>query len=1044
MNIGTLIALAAKRVFDEGEQRMGVRLSPVTLTAAELMAAIKELRERLGPKAYIVGSAPRVDAAEIDARAYVAPDQRAAERATLWRNKVKVVDKERLVYVSVEAHAKANGLRDCLEQLREHELREAFKEWASSSKSGLPSGLAASLEEADLLGTVRLAALCEFATKVAGAGAKGAAAWQAAGEALPVINLACDTKLGKDDTADRLRANHALVRALETGESRRRSASGPLVPVEDALRAALANPPKGGARGALASVDLGAVKTTHLAKGKALKAKPAAPVEKSSKGEPKPGAKIDSTKPSPKQPKADARKPPTGGGPGRELKADAPDSPIERVIKGEREAAKPSPAPEAPPKPATRVVRLLGAPLPKGLAAMLAQLLDGGGDPAELTVKAADRSHLDDLAKTLSPQLREARRVRERLAAAHAAWSEARRGLLDVARGLPGAPPLAEMLTRGMPSLLKEAAFAAALEGLVAAAIALYEAAGEGDERTMREILALDTVAVRAPDGGVALRVIGPLHLLSIGQTLVAHRALDDAKDLPDNARRLVARAMELAPAAPGTFPDESAELPLARGVGGLLVYERVPELVSAADASAAARAVVQRYLALCPHALLGLRVAVAGDGDLAPLVEGVAAAALEASPRPDRVDVLCARPPSHEARSAAARALEEGVIVVGALDEQGIRGAHITLRLAGTKDRPEDGAPDVPVVNTFAPPGSGRTTFLLREHCLRVRTSIVGTRELEAVEALTSRAIGNIPQGAFVMDVAGRSLRAECEETAAEGGWLAVVGQSLGRRPPAPWFLIAHERFGARATCAVVAKDVRPAARSLQEGLGALGVSDMRPRSLLLLAEKLASTGRSSLVPLARPAVSLVAGGLLALELRKALGGDGDVLIAPVTGAVYETLVGQAEEGDADTLQIGAARVGEGLRLAIGYATVSPSPDLDTSKAQFEGAVAKRIARVAEALHMGADGASAGAAAAREAVAWALWTAVAVDDSTHSTWQDALEKWNGAVSAPIEAIVLVSPSAGSVKERGGKVGRAKVAVRPLALERLNALLLGG
>src|SRR5262249_7923798 len=157
------------------------------------------------------------------------------------------------------------------------------------------------------------------------------------------------------------------------------------------------------------------------------------------------------------------------------------------------------------------------------------------------------------------------------------------------------------------------------------------------------------------------------LHLLSIGQTLAARRALDAVKDLPDNARRLIARALEVAPAAPGMFPDESAELPLARGVGGLLVYERVPELVSAADASAAARAVTLRYLALCPHALLGLRVAVAGDGDIAPLVEGVAAAALEGSPRPDRVDVLCERPPTYEARSMVARALEEGVIRVDA-----------------------------------------------------------------------------------------------------------------------------------------------------------------------------------------------------------------------------------------------------------------------------------------------------------------------------------------------------------------------------------------
>lgn len=1044
MNIGTLIALAAKRVFDENELRMGARLSPVTLTAGELTAAIKELRERLGPKAYIVGSAPKVDAAELDARAYVASDQRAAERATLWRNKVKVANKERLVYVSVESHPKANGLRDCLEQLRENDLRDAFKEWASSPKSGLPSGLVTSLEEAELLGSVRLSALCEFAAKVASAGAKGSAAWKIVGEALPEINLVRDTKLGKEDTADRLRANHTLVRALETGEGRRRSSSGPLAPVEETLHAALANPPKGGRRGALAAIDLGALKTTHLAKGKVSKPKPAALDERKSKRDLKPAGKVEPTKKSSKQPAGDLRRSPKGDSVGVEPKVEAPDSPIERVLGEEQEAAKSSQAPEAPLKGATRTIRLLGAPLPKGLAAMLTKLLDEGGEPVELTAKTVDRSHLNDLAKTLSPQVRAALRARERLAVAYSAWGKSRRALLDVARALPGAPPLAEMLTRGMPSLLKETAFEAMLAGFAEATIALYEAGGESDERTMREVLTLDTIALRARNGDIVLRVIGPLHLLSLGQTLAARRALEDAKDLPDNARRLIARALEVAPAAPGMFPDELAELPLARGVGGLLVYERVPELVSAADASAAARAVVLRYLALSPHALLGLRVAVTGYGDLAPLVEGVAAAALEASPRPDRVDVLCARPPAYDARSMIGRALEEGVVRLDALDEQGARGAHVTLRFAGTQGRPEDDEAAAPVVKTFAPPGAGRTTFDLRAHGLRVRTSVVGARELEAVEALASRAVGNVPQGAFVMDVAGRSLRAECEGAATEGGWLAIVGQSLGRRPPTPWFLIAHEGFGSRAACAVVAKDVRSAARSLQEGLGALGVSDMRPRSLLLLAEKLASAGRSSLVPLARPAESLVAGGLLALELRKALGGDGDVLIAPVTGAIYETLVGQSEEGDADMIQIGAARVGAGLRLAIGYATVSPSPDLDTSKAQFEGAVAKRIGRVAEAIHVGADGTRADAAAAREAVSWALWTAVAVDESTHGPWRTALAKWSGSLSTPIEAIVLVPPSGGNVKERTGKIGRTKVMARSLALDRLNGLLLGG
>lgn len=1048
MNIGTLIALAARRVFEESEQRMGARLSPVTLTAAELSAAVQELRAQLGPKVYIVGSAPKVDVAEPDARAFIAPDQRAAERATLWRNKVRVAEKERLVYVSVEGHAKANGLRDCLEQLRERDLREAFKGWASK-RSGLPSGLVEALEEAEMLGSVRLATLCEFAERVASAGQKSAGAWQVAGAALPVINLAADSKLGKEDASERLRANHALVRALETGEGRRRAASGPLAEVEEALHAGFVKPPKGGRRAALASVDLGAVKTSILAKGKPAKPKAAASDAKAAKDLPR-GGKDASTKPT----KGDASKPAPAEQPRTEPRTPLLNSPIELVLGGEPRGDAPRgavpgvatqqpPAPGAPKAPA-RLVRLVGSPLPRGLMAMLTQLLEGNGDPVELTVTHADRSHLNDLAKTLSPEAREARRARERLGAAHALWAEARRALLEMTLAIPDAPPIADALTRGLPSLLKEPAFGSALSRLVDASVALYEAAGDSDERTMREVLTLDTVAVRGADRAVALRVIGPLHLLSIGQSLLARRALDGGQDLPEQARRLIARAMEVAPPAPGLFPDDTGELPLAQGVGGLLAYERVPELVSLADATAAARAVVTRYIALCPHALLGLRVAVSGAGDLTALVEGVAAATLDASTRPDRVEVLCARPPSFDARSSSARAVSEGVMTVGALDEPGARGAHVTLRFASAQGAPEDDEAAAPTVSAFAPPGGARTTFDLRAHGLRVLTSISGARELVAVEALTARAMGGLPRGAFMMDVAGRSLRAECEGVTSEGGWLAVIGRSLGRRPPAPWFLIAHEEVGARATCAVVSRDVRSAARSLHEGLAALGVSDMRPRSLLLLAERLASAGRSSLVPLGRPAAALVVSGLLALELRKSLG-DVDALIAPVTGAVYETLLGKADEGEGDTLQIAATRVASGgLRFAVGYATASSSPDLDTSKAQLDGPIAKRVSRVLEAIAASGEGARADAGAAREAIAWALWGAVAADEASHSGWREELTRWSGSVAAPTEALVLAKSSDNNAKERNGKIGRVKVVVRPLALERLNAMLLGG
>lgn len=1032
MNIGTLIAIAAKAAFEENELRLGVRLSPVTLTADELAAALQELRSRLGPRVYLVGSAPNAVAAELDPRAFVAPDQRAAERATLWRNRVRVADKERLVYVSVESHAKASGLRDCLEPLREQELRDAFRRWAESPRSGLPNGLAEALVQSELIGQVRVASLCEYASRVAGvaAGVKGAAAWQAASESLPLLNLVTDSKLGKADTADRLRANHAMVRMVETGEGRRRSASGPLAQVEEALQRALARSPRDGRRGALAAVDLGAVKTSHLAKGKVNKAKPTAAEAKPTKGEPKAAKR--------KEPSPPAEPAPVEEGAMANV---APDSPIERVLGGESDLGLVSPgSPEDAPSPSPRAVRLAGPPLPKGLAALLTKLLEGDGDPVEVIAVVADRSHLQQLATTLSPESRVTGRVRARLSERHAAWSSARRRLIEGVREVAGAASAAEVFTRGLAALLRLPALDEPLASFVASAVALYEAAGEVDERTMREVLSLDTLAIRASAGEVALRVIGPLHLLTIGQALVARRALDDAKALPENARRLIARALETAPAAPGVFPEETGEMPLARGVGGLLVYERTPELVSAADAAAAGRTVVRRYLELCPHALLGLRVAVTGEGDLTPLVEGVAAAVLEAQPRPVSVEVLCARTPNWVDRSALARALAEEVLSLGALDPQAAQAAHVTLRFAASQLRPEDDEAAAPAVKTFSPPGPGCTTFDLRAHGLRVRTSVAGAPELEAVESLVARSVGHLPQGAFVTDVAGRSLRPECEGMLADGGWLAIVGQSLGRRPPTPWFLLAHEGFGARATCAVVARDVRPAARSLEEGLSALGVRDMRPRALLLLAERLASAGRSSLVPLSRSAESLVVDGLLALELRRSLGADGDVLLAPITGAVYETLVGPGA-GGADSLMLCAARSGDGLRVVVGYATAGTASDFGVGKTQFVGVGAKSLGRVLDAIQLAGAGARPDASAAREALSWALWGAVTSDDAAHGPWREVLNGWRGGFDSA-EGLLLIPPRGEFIKERVGKVGRARVVARPLALERLNALLL--
>lgn len=77
------------------------------------------------------------------------------------------------------------------------------------------------------------------------------------------------------------------------------------------------------------------------------------------------------------------------------------------------------------------------------------------------------------------------------------------------------------------------------------------------------------------------------------------------------------------------------------------------------------------------------------------------------------------------------------------------------------------------------------------------------------------------------------------------------------------------------------------------------------------------------------------------------------------MTGAVYDAPLGKVDEGEEDTLRVAATRVvGGGLRFAVGYAMASSSSDIDTSKAQLDGAIAKCVGRVLKAIAASGEGA--------------------------------------------------------------------------------------
>src|SRR5689334_9480282 len=96
--------------------------------------------------------------------------------------------------------------------------------------------------------------------------------------------------------------------------------------------------------------------------------------------------------------------------------------------------------------------------------------------------------------------------------------------------------------------------------------------------------------------------------------------------NLDKDARRLLVRSLTQAPAAPQIWPQGGgkSELHLARPEAGLVVYESEPTGVDDTTLGFIGERLVSQYVQLLPHARLGLRVAISGEG-AGPLIEGMA-----------------------------------------------------------------------------------------------------------------------------------------------------------------------------------------------------------------------------------------------------------------------------------------------------------------------------------------------------------------------------------------------------------------------------------
>ena len=261
-----LICHVAGELFD-GPARVGVRLCPVHIEPEEALEFVEVAHHILGERVFVAVAVPGAVERESE-RSCVSSGERAAEVATSWRNRVRTEDGERVLYVSATRLGKAGGLTDVLYALTEDQLREGFARFAGESSETL--GLVmVNLREAGVQESTSARALCEFASAVRSA--PPARALEAAGRALPILDLAVDTALAEDPVA-RLKANQRMVSEAARAERKCRrgspAASRKQRELSSALRAA-----RGPAREQLQRVDLGTVTTAELEQKRAKKAK---------------------------------------------------------------------------------------------------------------------------------------------------------------------------------------------------------------------------------------------------------------------------------------------------------------------------------------------------------------------------------------------------------------------------------------------------------------------------------------------------------------------------------------------------------------------------------------------------------------------------------------------------------------------------------------------------------------------------------------------------------------------------------------------------
>jgi hypothetical protein len=686
--------------------------------------------------------------------------------------------------------------------------------------------------------------------------------------------------------------------------------------------------------------------------------------------------------------------------------------------------------------------------LPHGLAELLLTSLSREGHGLRWRVTHAPLRALLHKAtdKLTSPEAISLDAVEEALGEQLNAWRAARAAVATklITANKRGASGLA-LFVHSPIVLLSDAVFREQAEALVEASAALLQAATQASlpQQELRALLAIDTISLELPQGG-RLIILTPLHPLALGQALQRFEQILEARRSP-LMRRVMAQALAQSPVAPPRWPlpDGDEELPLTQLEVALIAYETNPTRTPDEEVREATTLVLRRYLALHPHARLGLQIVAEGDTS-GPIIEGIAEVLRTDELLGGATIALASSGAGVNNKRAAELIHARTLRLIPRPDDLSKMGVHLILHANPPIEQAEAHAlsAELPIQHS----GALQTRFDIERDGLITRTPVRGLRGVEEVEALLAASRGRSAVGAFIN--AEESIRLStlfADPAPHKQTWQVAIGARISRIPRDGANLIAYEQVGEQATVAILAESINAPSRQLTDAFKLLGVEDLRPSTVSGLARSLAANSSRGLCALERSGEQLVAAELLALELRSAATGR-ECVVAHLTGPSAVTLLGLDPRQDPHSAYALALIHQDGaLRFVLGYANLhSPAESIAIERSTMLGQIPERLVRLMAVVELACSrDVSATASAAREALNWLIWPALALARKLSPRLLETIRNLGQGITARFEARIML-PAAHPLIEHKGQAAleKALVTVRALDEARLEELLM--